>query len=228
MGPTLPVAPPAAERNQQITLAYRLYAKCYAPIALLVFLIVWRGNIFRHIAWFSRAFQASQGGRHLDVATGDGSLTGLAYRRAGQPVLDSLVCLDLSPDMLRQAQKRISSNPPPAIVMGDILDPPPLDAFDIITCFGGLMVFSDMEAALRQLRRLLKPGASLWGSMLLMPAASWRRQMVAGYIAKGYQTCVPSEAQFLETLERAGLSVLSSIRTGDNLLFQAVKTEDIV
>jgi ubiquinone/menaquinone biosynthesis C-methylase UbiE len=221
-------APLLTERNQQITLAYRLYAKCYAPIALLVFLVVWRGNIFRHITWFARAFQSSPGGRHLDVATGDGSLTGLAYRIAGRPRLEALICLDLSPDMLQKATQRIQAMVPLTIVTGDIVEPPCLEPFDTVTCFGGLMVFSDMVEALRQIRKLLKPGASLYGSMLLLPAAPWRQKMVAGYIEKGYQTCVPREDEFLANLEQAGLRLVNSDRRGDNLLFQAMQREDCV
>jgi ubiquinone/menaquinone biosynthesis C-methylase UbiE len=216
-------SPSAQTRDEAITLAYRLYAKFYQPVALLVFLVIWRGSLRKHLAWYAKALRHATGKRHLDVATGDGGLFELCYKKAGKPRFQSLICLDLSPDMLAEAAKRLKTTPRAELVLGSILAPPPLEAFDSVSCFGGFNVFEDIEGALKQICGLLKPGGSFSGSALLKPEAPWRRREVEKYSRKGYMTRCPSLDEFKASLKAAGLTLLEVDRHGDNFLFRAIR-----
>jgi SAM-dependent methyltransferase len=107
------------------------------------------------------------GERVLDLACG----TGAAARRAADLVgaKGSVVGLDLNPAMLAVAQ----AGPHGARIVwkqGVAAELPFPDAsFDVVLCQQGLQYFPDKPAALREVRRVLKPGgrlgASVWRSL---------------------------------------------------------------
>lgn len=113
--------------------------------------------------------QPSQGMRVLDLASGTGepaiSLAGSVGER-GQ-----VTALDLSSDLLAIAQKRAEArglkNFSTRLADAHSL-PFPADSFDLATSRFGVMFFRDPEGALRELRRVLRPGARAcflaWGS----------------------------------------------------------------
>ncbi len=95
------------------------------------------------------------GDRVLDACCGTGDLA-IAARRAGAR---EVVGLDFSEAMLEQARRK-----EPAIewVRGDLLALPFLDAnFDVATVGFGVRNVEDLDAALRELRRVLRPGGRL-------------------------------------------------------------------
>ena len=97
----------------------------------------------------------------LDVATGPGTVARLAAARVGPA--GRVTGADLSPAMLELA----TAKPPPdgaaveyvrcpadALTVADA-------AYDVVTCQHGLQFFPDRPAALRELRRAVRPGGRL-------------------------------------------------------------------
>jgi SAM-dependent methyltransferase len=126
------------------------------------------------------------GERILDVACGTGALTRVVAKSVGPN--GRVVGLDRSPDMLAEARK-ITLDPSSAAPIewreGDVSAIPfENETFDIVFCNFGLMFFPDPVAALKEMRRVLKPNGRLalavWGSMAKCPGQiamkeSWAR-----------------------------------------------------
>ncbi|RYH05848.1 class I SAM-dependent methyltransferase [Tropicimonas sp. IMCC6043] len=93
----------------------------------------------------------------LDVACGTGATTRVAASRIGRE--DPIVGLDRNSDMLAVARNRA-----PGIewVEGVAEELPFADGgFDTVLCQFGLMFFEDKAQALRQMRRVLRPGGRI-------------------------------------------------------------------
>jgi SAM-dependent methyltransferase len=101
----------------------------------------------------------SNGDRVLDVASGTGVVARLASRYAGPG--GRVVASDTSAAMLAQSAARPA---PPGGAPIEFLEasvqslPLPDDAFDVALCQQGLQFFPDRPAAIRELRRVLRPG----------------------------------------------------------------------
>src|SRR5205823_7007864 len=95
----------------------------------------------------------------LDVATGPGTVARLAAVRVGAE--GRVVAIDIAQPMLDIAKAKA---PPPGAAPIEYLNSPaaPLPAaagaFDAVLCQQGLQFFPDRAAALREMRRVLKPG----------------------------------------------------------------------
>ena len=94
------------------------------------------------------------GARVLDACCGTGDLAVEAERRGGR-----VVALDFSERMLERARRKSGAI---EWVQGDALAMPFEDAaFDAATVGFGVRNFSDLEAGLRELARVLRPGSKL-------------------------------------------------------------------
>ena len=120
----------------------------------------------------------------LDVACGTGALTRAAAEAVGQRGF--VAGADISPDMLSLARK-LSDNQYPAIEWREC-DAQSLpfedEVFDIALCQLGLMFIPDKVAALKEMRRVLKPGGRVavmvWGAIDKCPgqmamAKAWEK-----------------------------------------------------
>lgn len=110
-----------------------------------------------------------EGHRLLDLASGAGEPALSAARRAGRDGL--VVGSDLVPGMMAGAIRRARSveGPAPAFTAADMTALPFADAaFDGVTCRFGIMFVPAVESALREVRRVLRPGGKaafmVWGS----------------------------------------------------------------
>lgn len=108
------------------------------------------------------------GERVLDVACGTGLVSFAAARAVGAD--GRVVGVDLSGSMVdaanRRAVERQVSNASFARMDAELLDLPDA-AFDVVLCALGLMYLPEPERALREMRRVLRPGGRLvvavWG-----------------------------------------------------------------
>ncbi|WP_434613027.1 class I SAM-dependent methyltransferase [Azospirillum sp. B2RO_4] len=110
----------------------------------------------------------AEGHRLLDLASGAGEPALSAARRAGPEGL--VVGSDLVPGMMAGAVRRARSveGPAPAFTAADMTALPFADAaFDGVTCRFGIMFVPDVDSALREVRRVLRPGGKaafmVWG-----------------------------------------------------------------
>ncbi|HXC63682.1 MAG TPA: class I SAM-dependent methyltransferase, partial [bacterium] len=129
------------------------------------------------------------GDRVLDVATGPGTLARLAAQHCGPAGHVSGV--DSSPQMLALARDKA---PLPDAARLDYLEaqadglPFPNAAFDVVLCQQGLQFFPDQLAALKEMRRVLKPGGraalSMWTGIKAMTLFSTFLDAVDACLAK--------------------------------------------
>ena len=105
--------------------------------------------------WALRRLLPAAGERLVDVGAGYGRLADL-YTGHGQVIL-----LDYSPDLLRDARRRLAANPPLAVA-ASYYDIPLADgACDTAVMVRALHHAADVPAVLRELRRILRPGGTL-------------------------------------------------------------------
>jgi NAD(P)-dependent dehydrogenase (short-subunit alcohol dehydrogenase family)/ubiquinone/menaquinone biosynthesis C-methylase UbiE len=209
------------DRNEQITLAYRLYSLVYPVVAFFAMKCVWKGAL-SHLVRFYRegvAEAAATGRPFMDVATGDGSLTKIVMRKV--PSKPDFLSVDLSRDMLAKASKRFRNHPGKLFYMRDIgtLNMPDA-SFSHILCFGGIHVFNDLKGALGNMRRLLRPDGKLIGSYLLRPARPWADGVANWAIAKGLLSTSMTEEEVDRLFAECGFRYVRRELNGRMLLFQ--------
>jgi len=135
--------------------------------------------------WRTRAVRLladEQPARVLDVATGTADLA-IKVERMLHP--REVVGIDLSAEMLaygREKLDRLGLSPRISLVQGDVEDLPfPDDAFDAALVAFGVRNFEDLEAGLRGIQRVLRPGGSLVVLEFSRPRAAPIKQLYAWY-----------------------------------------------
>jgi ubiquinone/menaquinone biosynthesis C-methylase UbiE len=100
-----------------------------------------------------------EGARILDVGTGPGRLARALAEQNPRWTVDGI---DLDPAMIAYARNRdVSSSV--SFSVGDVADLPfPDDSFDLIVSSVSQHHWTDVEGAIRSLRRVLRPGGLLW------------------------------------------------------------------
>jgi demethylmenaquinone methyltransferase / 2-methoxy-6-polyprenyl-1,4-benzoquinol methylase len=99
--------------------------------------------------------------RTLDVCTGTGDLLPLLRQRFGSAIRGANIGVDFCSPMLAEARKKgiLQFG---KLLQGDALKMPFADnIFDVITVAFGVRNFEDMQAGLRELQRILRPGGAL-------------------------------------------------------------------
>lgn len=97
------------------------------------------------------------GQRVLDVACGTGVVTRLAAERVG--AAGAVAGLDVNPGMLAVARSQAPTDTPIEWHQANADSIPlPDEAFDVVLCQMGLQFITKKLAALREMRRVLKPG----------------------------------------------------------------------
>jgi len=132
-------------------------------------------SVFEPLArMFLERMALRPGQRVLDVACGTGIVTRLAAPIVGPA--GSIVAVDFNPAMLDVARRHAPADG--ARVewrQGDAAALPCADAdFDVVLCQQGLQFFPDRPAALREMRRVLRPGGrvglAVWCALERCPA----------------------------------------------------------
>jgi demethylmenaquinone methyltransferase/2-methoxy-6-polyprenyl-1,4-benzoquinol methylase len=135
--------------------------------------------------WRTRAVRLladEQPARVLDVATGTADLAVKAERMLHPR---EVVGVDLSAEMLQYGREKIDRlglTPRISLVQGDAEDLPfPDDTFDAALVAFGVRNFEDLEAGLRDIHRILRPGAALVVLEFSRPRAFPIKQLYAWY-----------------------------------------------
>ena len=132
---------------------------------------VWAMNKAENDAYLEKAMSGIPehfSGKLLEVPVGTGILTMPVYQT--MPEAD-ITCLDYSPDMMRQAQKKADRLHLKNVTFrqGDVgalsyAD----DTFDIVLSLNGFHAFPDKGAAYREVFRVLRPGGTFCGCFYVM------------------------------------------------------------
>jgi demethylmenaquinone methyltransferase/2-methoxy-6-polyprenyl-1,4-benzoquinol methylase len=142
--------------EERVTSVFRDIARVYDPMNRVLTFGQW--------GRWQRAFEAMAplraGMRVLDVGCGTGDLTLIVARRLGDS--GRVVGLDLTPEMLIVAREKVAASGLGSrieLVQGNALELPFPDAsFDAVTAGFSLRNMADLDGALREMHRVLRPG----------------------------------------------------------------------
>ncbi len=157
--------------------------------------------------WMVDAAHLQPGSAVLELAAGTGDVGFFAYELV-QPG-GSLICSDFSPEMLSEAQRRAEELGFRGVRFKQI-DAESIDveaaSLDAVLCRWGFMLMADPEAALRECRRVLRPGGRLalaaWTSAEENPWSSVVGQVLR---PRGLMAEVPEGAPHQFAWARPGL-----------------------
>jgi SAM-dependent methyltransferase len=156
------------------------------------------------LPWQMRRIADRMGGmdghKVLDIACGTGAwLAELVHRGA------STAGIDISSRAVEQCRRRL----PDADIREGVAEQLPFEdcSFDLVTCLGSLEHFLDQPRALREMRRVAKPGATL---LILVPNAGFLTRRLGLYGGTGQvaiRETVRSLEEWTTLLRDAGLDV---------------------
>jgi ubiquinone/menaquinone biosynthesis C-methylase UbiE len=129
-----------------------------------------------------RFFGPNLGPRHLEVACGTGTLLDLVlrWRKWKQLPAVQVVGIDYAESMLAGAIKRFAKEPRVELHHADAAALPFPDAsFDTASIANSLHCLPDVEGALADIQRVLKPGGTLAANVLLYPRGPWPLKGIA-------------------------------------------------
>ena len=141
-----------------------------------------------HHHWRERAVDLAEvgpGSRALDVATGTGDLA-IALSRRGADVVGS----DFSEGMLARARAK---QPGLTWEWADVRELPyPDDAFDAATVGFGARNFGDLDAGLREMTRVVRPG----GKVVVLEITTPQRPPLSTFFSIWFDRLVPLLGRF--------------------------------
>ena len=143
--------------------------------------------------------------RVLDCGTGTGAfLSAFADASRGQPELHGV---DISPAMLEQAREMITQRGHEAqFRLGELTQLPYPDAhFDVVLAAHVVEHIADPQAALEEMRRVLKPGG-------LMVLCVTRQSLMGRAIQFRWRIHTVTEASAKDWLTRAGMTAIHPLR----------------
>lgn len=163
--------------------------------------------------------EVADGGTIIDCPCGAGP----ALRALRPDAEVRYLAADLSPSMLRRAQKRAASRGLCRIefIEADAGDLPlPTESADLFLSIWGLHCFEDPPAALAEAARVLRPGARLVGSCFVRGTTACGS--VCWFVSgSGDFGQVGTEPEVVTWLEAAGFEASKADRSGPMLFFDA-------
>jgi ubiquinone/menaquinone biosynthesis C-methylase UbiE len=178
-----------------------------------------------------RLFGDNVGADHLEAAVGSGTLLDWVLRRnrwlgrrAGR-----VLAFDYAPRMLEGAVRRFRAEPSIEIVRADVAHLPYCDdSFDTANIANAVHCFPEVDAALDEVARVLRPGGTLALNALLAPRGGAIARALAARINawgmhKGILFAPIDRAALRASLLRAGLAVEKETIAGNTLEIVARK-----
>jgi ubiquinone/menaquinone biosynthesis C-methylase UbiE len=152
----------------EIAAAYDSPPWWYDLRGFLILTFAYNSALGRQIRFFGPNF----GPRHLEVACGTGTLLEFILRwrkRKGLPQVQ-IVGIDYAESMLAGAKRRFAKYPNIELRHADAAALPyPDNYFDTANIANAIHCFPDVDGALRDIFRVLKPGGTLAANVLLYP-----------------------------------------------------------
>ena len=147
-------------------------------------------------------------------------------RSASGRLQGTYIGIDLSPGMLRRAVRERAAEGLDNVLLAraDALRLPLRDrSVDRILCFNGLHVLPDKRAALREFRRVLKPGGQIWGNVVIADSSALGT-VVRPWFSRGWLFFHPADPDELEELALAsGFTSWDQEAQGSLLFFRGAR-----
>ena len=167
-----------AKTREQIALAYRSAPWWYDVRGFFILTFAYRSTLTHQLRFFGRHF----GARHLEVAVGTGTLLDLILRWRrwqGLPTV-RIIGIDYAQSMLDGAKRRFARHSDVELRHADAAELPFADnTFDTANVANALHCFPDLDGALHDIFRVLKPGGTLAANVLLYPRGVWPLKQIA-------------------------------------------------
>lgn len=185
-------------------------------------LAMWGFDIRKLFTSIEYVADAQRGSRVLDVPCGGGLVFSGLTRDHG---LD-YTALDYSPVMLERAHRKQEKLGLPGISFqqGDVGALPYNNAtFDLALTYNGIHCFPDPQQAIRELARVLKPGGTLRGTLVVRGAGLRYDALFRLFILRGFFGPGCTRDELAGWLDDNGLRLRQSEQSGAIMLFEAVK-----
>ena len=169
---------PSGKSRDEIAAAYSSTPWWYDARGFFILTFAYNSTLGAQLRFFGPNF----GLRHLEVACGTGTLLEwvLRWRKWKKLAEAHIVGVDYAESMLAGARHRFKANPNIELCHADAAALPYPDAsFDTANIANSVHCFPDVEGALRDIFRVLKPGATLATNVLLYPRGPWPLKEIA-------------------------------------------------
>ncbi len=158
----------SGKTREEIAEAYSSPPWWYDIRGFFILTFAYNSTIWNQLSFFAPNF----GARHLEIACGTGTLLELVLRwrkLKGLPEI-RVVGVDYAESMLAGARRRFRNNPMVELRHADAAALPYADGeFDTANIANSVHCFPDVEGAIRDVFRVLKPGGTLAANVLLYP-----------------------------------------------------------
>lgn len=163
---------PSGKTRDEIAAAYISEPWWYDVRGFFILTFAYNSTLGSQLRFFGPHF----GAEHLEVACGTGTLLELILRWRKWKKLPPvhIVGIDYAESMLAGAMHRFRNEPEIDLQHADAAALPFPDAhFDTANIANSIHCFPDVDGALRDILRVLKPGGTLAANVLLYPRGPW-------------------------------------------------------
>jgi ubiquinone/menaquinone biosynthesis C-methylase UbiE len=170
-----------------------------------------------------RFFGPNFGTQHIEVACGSGTLLQmmLRWRQRRRLPPSRVVAIDYAAAMIAGARGRFAGTPHVHVAQADAARLPYPDAsFDTANVANSIHSLPDLDGALKDIFRVLKPGGTFGSNVLLYPRGPWPLNRIAGRIndwgmRKGILYTPYEREAYRGRVETAGFEVTADSVSGN-------------
>lgn len=209
----------SGKSREEIAEAYDSPPWWYDVRGFFILTFAYNNTLGSQLRFFGRNF----GRKHLDVACGTGTLLQLTIlwrKLRGLPAAHT-VGVDYADSMLAGARRRFARNSAIELHRADAAELPfASDTFDTANVANAVHCFPDVDGALRDIHRVLKPGGTLAANVLLYPRGFWPLRWIAERIdrwgmRKGILYTPYRHEEILARIVRAGFELVEQRVAGN-------------
>lgn len=220
------------EQLDKIEKAYSSHAWWYDLRGFLILTFAYRSTLPSQV----RFFAGNIGARHLEAAIGTGTLFDfvMKWRKFKRSPKAQIIGFDYAPRMLEGAKSRFKNEAEIELELADVNHLKYSDnSFDTANIANALHCFPDMKAGIQEIHRVLRPGGTLAGNVLLYPKGTLFLDRIATQInqwgiKKGILFRPYTQAEVQKTLQESKFKIVHERVAGNCYEFVAQKTEEIL
>ena len=211
--------PGSAKTRDEIADAYVSPPWWYDIRGFFILTFAYNSTLWSQLRFFGPNF----GSNHIEVACGTGTLLDLflRWRKWKRLPARKITGIDYAESMLDGARQRFADVPSVTLRHADAANLPFHDSvFDTANVANSVHCFPDVEGALREIARVLKPRGTLAANVLLYPRTPWPLSRIAARInnwgiRKGILYTPYHRDEIREKYVQAGFEVMSEFVSGN-------------